>query len=106
MRRLLPPTARPPPQSSRKTVTDQARGVSMRSGLAVFVVVAIGLASGSLHARQEPAASLDYNYFKTQVQPVFLKKREGHARCISCHGSGTPMRLQPLPAGTTSWTDE
>jgi len=50
--------------------------------------------------------SLDYEYFKSKVEPIFLKKRPGHARCISCHGQGTPMRLQPLDAGATTWTDE
>ena len=59
---------------------------------------------------QQPAAPtrpiLDYEYFKTKVQPIFLKKREGHARCIACHGQGTPMRLQPLDPGATTWTDE
>ena len=59
---------------------------------------------------QQPAAparpTLDYEYFKTKVQPIFLKKREGHARCIACHGQGTPMRLQPLDPGATTWTDE
>jgi hypothetical protein len=59
---------------------------------------------------QQPAAparsTLDFEYFKTKVQPIFLKKREGHARCISCHGQGTPMRLQPLDPGATTWTDE
>ena len=59
---------------------------------------------------QQPAAparpSLDYEYFKTRVQPIFLKKRPGHARCIACHGQGTPLRLQPLDAGATIWTDE
>lgn len=58
---------------------------------------------------QQPAApartGLDYEYFKTKVEPIFLKKRPGHARCISCHGQGTPMRLQPLDAGATAWTD-
>ena len=49
---------------------------------------------------------LDYQFFKTQVQPIFLAKRPGHARCISCHGSGTPLRLQPLSAGATTWNDE
>ena len=24
-------------------------------------------------------------FFKEQVQPIFLKKRVGHARCIACH---------------------
>ena len=56
----------------------------------------------------QPAAppSLDFEMFKTQVQPIFLAKRAGHARCISCHASGTPLRLQPLPAGRTMWNDE
>ena len=51
-------------------------------------------------------ASLDFDFFKTKVQPIFLAKRPGHARCISCHASGTPLRLQPLAPGSTSWTDE
>jgi hypothetical protein len=51
-------------------------------------------------------ASLDFEYFKTQVQPIFLAKRPGHARCISCHSSGTPLRLQPLSPGSTTWNDE
>ena len=55
-------------------------------------------------AAQQP--TLDYDYFKTKVQPIFMAKRPGHARCISCHSSGTPLRLQPLAAGATSWTDE
>ena len=58
---------------------------------------------------QAPAAAsgpLDYEYFKTKVQPIFLAKRAGHARCIACHGSGTPLRLQPLAPGSTTWNDE
>ena len=53
---------------------------------------------------QQP--SLDFEMFKTQVQPIFLAKRPGHARCISCHASGTPLRLQPLPPGRAMWNDE
>jgi hypothetical protein len=57
---------------------------------------------------QQPASkpALDYEYFKTKVQPIFLAKRPGHARCIACHGSGTPLRLQPVAAGRTTWTEE
>jgi hypothetical protein len=51
-------------------------------------------------------ATLDYEYFKTKVQPIFLAKRPGHARCIACHGSGTPLRLQPLSPGSASWNEE
>jgi len=58
--------------------------------------------------RAEPPSkpSLDFEMFKTQVQPIFLAKRPGHARCISCHASGTPLRLQPLPPGRTMWNEE
>jgi hypothetical protein len=56
---------------------------------------------------QPPAPSaLDYETFKTRVQPIFLAKRPGHARCVSCHSSGTPLRLQPLPPGRTMWNEE
>src|SRR6476619_5807615 len=58
-------------------------------------------------AQTRPAATaLDFDFFKTRVEPIFLAERPGHARCIACHGSGTPMRLQPLAAGRTTWTDE
>ena len=57
---------------------------------------------------QAPASSspLDFEYFKAKVQPILLAKRDGHARCVSCHASGTPMRLQPLSPGAATWTDE
>ena len=51
-------------------------------------------------------ASLDFEVFKTRIQPIFLAKRPGHARCIACHGQGTPLRLQALPPGATTWNDE
>ena len=54
-----------------------------------------------------PAAStLDFEFFKTKVQPIFLAKREGHTRCSSCHTKGTPMRLMELSPGATTWTEE
>ena len=52
------------------------------------------------------SAALDYEFFKAKVQPIFLAKRPGHARCVACHASGTPMRLQPLSPGTTTWSEE
>jgi len=56
---------------------------------------------------QQPApTSLDFEYFKTRVQPIFTTKRAGNARCVSCHSTGTPMRLQALPAGSAIWSDE
>jgi hypothetical protein len=61
---------------------------------------------------QQPAASrpasptLDYEFFKTRVQPIFLAKRPGHARCYSCHSQGTPLRLEALSPGATTWNEE
>ena len=56
-------------------------------------------------AAAAPASTLDYEFFKTRVQPIFLAKRPGHARCITCHESGQP-RLQPLAEGASTWTEE
>jgi YVTN family beta-propeller protein len=58
---------------------------------------------------QQPAPAtptLDYEYFKARVQPIFTTKRPGNARCVSCHSTGTPMRLQPLPPGSATWNEE
>src|SRR5687767_5901911 len=52
-----------------------------------------------------PKPALDYQFFKERVQPVFLEKRPGHARCIACHTHRVPP-LQPLRAGASSWTEE
>lgn len=49
--------------------------------------------------------SLDYTFFKERVQPIFLNKRPGHARCIACHESGTP-KLEALSPGATTWNEE
>jgi hypothetical protein len=80
---------------------------SVRTTL-VFGLMAMTLLARFPAARaQEPAsASLSYDYFKTKVQPIFLAKRPGHARCIACHGSGTPLRFQPLSPGATTWNEE
>lgn len=56
---------------------------------------------------QTPAApTLDFETFKTRVQPVFLAKHQGFARCYVCHSQGTPFRLQPLTPGAASWSEE
>jgi hypothetical protein len=43
----------------------------------LILLVAGGIAFG--------APALDYQFFKERVQPILLKKRPGHARCIACH---------------------
>ena len=58
------------------------------AGSIVLLLAFAPLASAQAPA---PSTSLDYEYFKTRVQPIFLAERAGHARCIACHGSGTPL---------------
>src|SRR2546422_4271416 len=53
-----------------------------------------------------PGPALDFEFFKARVQPIFLHKRKGLARCYVCHSQGTPFRLQALAPGAASWTDE
>ena len=57
-------------------------------------------------ARSPAAPVLDFEFFKTRVQPIFLATRDGHTRCISCHSKGTPMILQKPSPGATTWTEE
>jgi YVTN family beta-propeller protein len=51
--------------------------------------------------------SLDFEFFKNHVEPIFLTKRTGHARCYVCHSeSRTAFLLEKLSPGSTSWTQE
>ena len=56
-------------------------------------------------ADSSDAPSLDYVFFKERVQPIFLKKRPGHARCVACHEHRIPT-LQPLAPGAANWNEE
>jgi YVTN family beta-propeller protein len=56
-------------------------------------------------AVQAAAPILDFDFFKARIEPIFTTKRAGNARCVSCHGFGTTMRLQPLPDGSATWND-
>jgi hypothetical protein len=55
--------------------------------------------------------TLDYEFFKTRVEPIFLKHRsDDHARCYTCHedsihGQGI-FHLETLPPGMSFWTEE
>jgi hypothetical protein len=52
-------------------------------------------------------ATLDYDVFKTKVQPILISPRKGNARCLSCHsrGGGNAF-LEPLAPGVTTYTEE
>jgi len=53
------------------------------------------------------AQSLDFEVYKTRVEPIFSKRREGHARCVVCHSeSNNAFRLQPWGPQTKAFTEE
>ena len=79
-----------------------------------LVASAVALYAAVPFAAQGPSASkpsLDYEFFKTRVEPIFLKKRfPDHARCYTCHEvsrhGGGPLSLERLAPGASSWTEE
>lgn len=51
--------------------------------------------------------TLDYDFFRTRVEPIFLAQRSGHARCVSCHTDyNTAFQLERLSPGAAGWSDE
>jgi hypothetical protein len=66
-------------------------------------------ASQSLGASSSSTESpvLDYDFFKTRVEPIFLEKRPTHARCYVCHEEANhALKLAKLSPGNTTWTEE
>ena len=62
----------------------------------------------SLYAGAAPAQMpLDFDVYRSRIEPIFLKKREGGMRCYDCHSMmATRLRLEPLSAGNSSWTED
>src|SRR6266852_8140436 len=51
-------------------------------------------------------ASLDFAFYKANVEPIFLKARPGHARCYACHSEANRIfHLERLPPDAAAWTD-
>lgn len=61
---------------------------------------------GQQPAPSSTVSSLDFEFFRTQVQPVFLERREGFTRCVVCHSEGNVVFLQPLSPGAAAWSEE
>ena len=51
--------------------------------------------------------TLDYAYYKSRVEPIFLKKRPDHVRCYVCHSEATnAFKLVHMEKGQAAYTDE
>ena len=80
----------------------------MSTVAAVCWVLLLGLLSQQPVPSSTAPSSLDFAFFNTKVKPIFLAKRLGHARCVSCHGGSTAQMLvlQPLSPGSSTWNEE
>jgi hypothetical protein len=81
--------------------------------MVVGACLLLAAAGPSRQAKSQPAsppttsASLNYDFFKAKVEPVFLAKRAGHTRCVVCHTiNNAPFHLVPLSPGATTWNEE
>lgn len=71
--------------------------------VAACAVLAVSI---SIAPAQTPP-KLDYDFFKSRVEPIFLTKRPDHARCYVCHvESNNALHLERLSPGARGWTDE
>jgi hypothetical protein len=77
----------------------------------LIVASAVALFAPAPLASQASKPTLDYEFFKTQVQPIFLKKRwPDHARCYVCHEAshhnGRDFFLARLTDGASMWNEQ
>jgi hypothetical protein len=71
----------------------------------VAVLAVISVSNSTTPAKTPP--TLDYEFFKNRVEPIFLTKRPDHARCYVCHvESNNAFRLERLSPGARDWTEE
>ncbi len=73
--------------------------------LSRWLWAALVLSSAPAFAQPSGAPTLDYDFFKARIEPIFTTKRPGNARCVTCHTAGTPMRLKALPDDAAIWND-
>ena len=77
---------------------------------AVSFSVRFAAAQSAAQPASAQAKALDYEIFKTRVEPIFLKRRSpNHARCYACHEKSkhfSGLMLESLPPGSDFWTEE
>jgi hypothetical protein len=80
--------------------------------------IAGAIGTGRLLLAQQPSSpppaapsgmppSLDFEVFRTRVEPILTSPRKGNARCTACHSrGGGNSYLEALAPGSTTYTEE
>jgi hypothetical protein len=84
---------------------------ALATGILLYAAAPRAKAQTQASAPDDAKPQLDYEFFKTRVEPIFLKRRsDEHARCYVCHQmmrhGGGPLSLEMLPSGADFWTEE
>jgi hypothetical protein len=84
----------------------------LRYYLGAIVVLVSGCqltSTPSMAQSNQPSAkpTIDFNYYRARVEPIFLEKRAGHTRCYVCHAeSNNSFRLEKLSPGSHVWSED
>jgi hypothetical protein len=77
------------------------------SGRPMLIAALALLAVSEAIAATQTAPTLNYEFFKSRVEPIFLTKRPDHARCYVCHvESNNAFHLEKLSPDARAWSDE
>ena len=82
----------------------------MRLGWTMAITAAAALeltAIGGAQPQSGAKPTLNYEFYKARVEPIFLKKNAGHTRCVVCHSdNNSAFRLEHLAPGAKGYTGE
>ncbi len=86
-----------------RSVLSLVLGVAFAAS-SLLIVSVEGLSAQTTPA---PLLVLDFQTYRDQVEPIFLTRRPGNARCVVCHsrGGGNSF-LEPLAPGSDSYDEE
>jgi YVTN family beta-propeller protein len=87
------------------TVCASRVGVCLLASL--FVSAPLARAQTVTPGPSAPSAALDFEQYRKEIEPIFLKQRQGLVKCVTCHAGkvGTRLRLEPLGENAASWTE-
>jgi hypothetical protein len=82
--------------------------MSVRWTIVLAAAAALEMAApGPVASQPKAKPTLDYDFYKARVEPIFLKKKAAHTRCVVCHSEGNnAFRLEHLAPGAKGYADE